>query len=132
MAKELLFSLNKKDFIVEPFRGSGNGGQHRNKTMSCCRIKHPASGAVAEGKEERSFEQNKKNAFKRLVEKPEFQKWFKFMCAKALGMVISAEQWVEEQIQEHKLKVEIKVDGKWTEVKMSHFDINLEWDDLKD
>jgi len=44
--KELLFSLTKKDFKVETFRGSGAGGQHRNKTDSAVRIKHPASGRL--------------------------------------------------------------------------------------
>ncbi len=46
--KELLFSLSKAkgDFIVQPFKGSGKGGQKRNKTMSACRIIHPESGAL--------------------------------------------------------------------------------------
>lgn len=74
MAKQLLFRMTKKDFEVEPFRASGNGGQNRNKVMSCCRIYHRASGAIAEAKEQRDFHQNKKVAFQRLVEKPEFKK----------------------------------------------------------
>ena len=61
--KELLFSLTKKDFVVETFRAGGKGGQKQNKTDSGVRIKHPASGAVAESREERSQHQNKKIAF---------------------------------------------------------------------
>lgn len=67
MEKELLMSLSKEngDFIVEPYKGSGKGGQHRNKTMSGCRIKHPDSGSVAECCSERSFYQNRSKAFKK-------------------------------------------------------------------
>jgi hypothetical protein len=128
MKKELLFSLTKKDFIVEPFIDSGNGGQKRNKTMSCCRIKHPASGAVCEGKKERSFEQNKKDAFKRLVEKPEFQKWFKIQCAKAMGVWEDTEKWVENTMKKNNLKIEVVKDGKWTEVNFEE----INYDELDD
>jgi hypothetical protein len=115
--RQLLFSLTKKDFEVEPFRGSGNGGQNRNKVSSCCRIYHRASGAVAEGKEQRDFPQNKKAAFQRLIEKPEFKKWYKVRCAKALGTYIDIEQLVNEQMNIKNLKFEIQVDGKWVKVK---------------
>ena len=51
--RELIMSLSKDkgDFVVTPFKGSGKGGQKRNKTMSACRITHPASGAVSECQE---------------------------------------------------------------------------------
>lgn len=128
MKKQLLFRLTKKDFIVQPFKASGNGGQKRNKTMSACRIIHPASGAVAEAKEERSFFQNRANAFKRLVEKPEFKKWHKIQCAKALGQYIDIEKWVEEQMDLKNLKIEIQKDGKWVEVD----NIPENYDDLEE
>jgi len=106
MSKELLFRLSKKDFEVEPFKDSGKGGQKRNKTMSCCRIYHRASGAVAEATEQRSFHQNKAVAFKRLLEKPEFKKWHRIQCSKALGTYIDIEQKVGEWLKEDNLKVE--------------------------
>jgi hypothetical protein len=131
MEKQLLFSLTKKDFIVEPFRGSGNGGQNRNKVMSCCRIKHPASGAVAEGKEQRNFPQNKKAAFKRLIEKPEFQKWFKIQCAKALGQYCDIEYSVEQAMDIKNIKVEVRRDGKWVEVRYADI-TEIDYDNLED
>jgi len=124
--KHLLFRLTKKDFIVEPFKGSGAGGQHRNKTMSCSRIRHPNSGAVAEASEQRYFHQNKKTAFERLLKKSEFQKWHRIMCAKALGSYIDPEEWVEKQM--NRLKFEVKIDGKWTEIKPE----DIKYEDLED
>lgn len=115
MTKKLLFSLSKSkgDFIVQPFKGSGKGGQKRNKTMSCCRITHPASGAISECQEERSFEQNKKKAFRRLLEKEEFKKWHKLECAKQLGQIGIIEDEVSREMKN--IKVEVFKDGKWTE-----------------
>ena len=40
--------LNRNDFTVEWFSGSGGGGQHRNKHANCCRIRHPAMGLSAQ------------------------------------------------------------------------------------
>ena len=117
--KKLLFTLSKNlnDFTVQPFKGSGKGGQKRNKTMSCCRITHPVSGAVSECQEERSFEQNKKKAFERLLEKPEFKQWFKIECAKRLGIVSDVETEVEKIMKnKNDFKYEIQVDGKWIEI----------------
>ena len=73
--KELLFSVTKKDLIIEPYKGSGKGGQHRNKTMSCVRITHPDSGASAIGTEHREQSRNKKAAFRRLIETDKFKAW---------------------------------------------------------
>ena len=61
--------VTKADLLIVPYRGSGPGGQHRNKTMSCCRITHTPTGIVAHAEEQRHYPQNKKVAFKRLVEK---------------------------------------------------------------
>lgn len=110
---ELLFSLSKSkgDFIVQPFKGSGKGGQKRNKTMSCCRIIHPKSGAVAECQEERSFEQNKKKAFTRLIESDKFQSWHRIETAKAMGHIANIEDEVDREMKN--IKIEMLVNGKW-------------------
>ena len=46
--RELLFVVTKNDFEERAIRGSGPGGQHRNKTSTGIRLKHRASGAVGE------------------------------------------------------------------------------------
>ena len=114
--RKLLFSLSKSrgDFIIQPFKGSGKGGQKRNKTMSACRITHPASNAVSECQEERSFEQNKKKAFRRLIEKGSFKAWLKLESSKRMGQLSLIEKLVDEQMAPEHLKVEGVVGGKWT------------------
>lgn len=115
--KELLYSLSKKDFKLEFFRSGGKGGQHQNKTSSGVRIKHLASGAVGECRETRSQHLNKKIAFERLIKTPEFRKWHKIQCAKALGTAIDEEKWLEEQMDIKNLRIEIKNNGKWIQLK---------------
>jgi protein subunit release factor B len=117
--KKLLFSLSKAkgDFRVQPYKGSGNGGQKKNKTMSACRIYHDASGAVAQSEEERSFFQNRKIAFKRLIESDIFQKWHKVQAATIMGAFAGIEDEVNRDMRSKNLKVEILQDGKWIETK---------------
>ena len=64
MSKKLLFSLTKKDFVIETFRSGGPGGQNQNKRNTGVRIRHPESGAVAESRVHRTQEQNKKPLLK--------------------------------------------------------------------
>jgi len=115
--KELLFSLTKKDFIIQHFKASGPGGQKRNKTSSAVRIIHPASGAMTEGKEERSQTANKKNAFKRLVETKEFKNWHRMKIAETLYGKEDAEKWLQEMMKPENLKIEFRdsFNGKWVE-----------------
>lgn len=112
---ELLFTLSKSngDFVVQPFKGSGKGGQKRNKTMSACRIIHPESNTVSECQEERSFEQNKKKAFERLIKKDSFQNWYKLQVSKAMGNAVDIEEQVEWEMKN--IKVEVVENGKWVE-----------------
>ena len=102
---EHLFSVTAKDFIVEPFKGSGKGGQHRNKTMSCIKIRHPKSGAHAIGTESRHQKQNKDKAFERIVKHPKFQSWLKLKAAEKCSGGQTIEQLVEEQMQPENLKI---------------------------
>lgn len=61
--------VTKKDLRIDYYRGSGAGGQHRNKTDSACRITHIPTGIVAQCEDQRHQDQNKKIAFQRLAQK---------------------------------------------------------------
>ena len=71
--KQLLLSVTLKDCDVQTKRGSGKGGQNRNKRDTAVRIVHRASGAVGESQEQRSQLQNKQAAFGRMARTPVFQ-----------------------------------------------------------
>lgn len=87
---------------MQKFRGSGLGGQHRNKTESGVRIIHRASGARGESCDTRSQHENKRIAFRRMAESPTFQRW-----ARGYGGRDEAteRQWLEEM---EKLQVTIR------------------------
>lgn len=106
MSKELLFSITKKDFRVDTFRSGGPGGQKQNKTSSGVRITHIETGISAESREERSQLQNRKKAFLRLVERPEFQLYLKKRIARACLDMAEIKRQVEDWMREENLKIE--------------------------
>lgn len=61
--------IKKNDVRIDKFRGSGAGGQHRNKTDSAIRLTHLETGVVVKIESERSQHQNKKIAFDLLYSK---------------------------------------------------------------
>jgi len=61
-------TVRKEDLVITYYRGSGPGGQHRNKTDSAVRILHKPTGHTAQSEEHKSQTNNKKAAFKRLTE----------------------------------------------------------------
>ena len=113
--KQLVLSLSKDngDFIVETFSGSGAGGQNRNRKQKCVRIKHPASKSVAVATEERSLEQNKRKAFKRLINSDSFKKWHKMEVARICGNIDSVEEIVNQGMNPKNIKVEVRKSGNW-------------------
>lgn len=104
--KELLFSVTKKDLRIDTFRSGGKGGQNQNKRDTGVHITHIESGAVGESREERSQEQNKKNAFRRMVATDKFQKWVKIKTIFTSNMLREVEEKVDELMQDKYLKVE--------------------------
>lgn len=109
MDKQLLFSVTKKDLRIETMRGSGKGGQNRNKRDTAVRITHFDSGAVGYSEDERSQGQNKKKAFERLINSDKFQNWMKIKASEVIGVVKTQEEIkkeVDEWMNEKYLKIE--------------------------
>lgn len=95
--REKVLTLTKKDFRIDTFRSGGPGGQNQNKRDTGVRITHPASGAVAESREERTQEANKRIAFKRLANDPKLKMWIN----------------VEVAMRPENIQVEVMKDGEW-------------------
>lgn len=115
MKKQLLFSVTAKDCRWDYYRGSGAGGQKRNKTSNCCRCTHLDSGAVGTGESGRSKEQNKQLAFRKMAQSEKFKQWQKMEVLRITGELNKIEQKVEAELADpEKTKVEIWKDGKWT------------------
>lgn len=85
--KRRWFSVTAKDCKFQTYRGSGNGGQKRNKTDSAVRCIHPPSGAVGSCEVHKEQKYNKREAFRLMYESAEFQSWLKLKIAAGLDQV---------------------------------------------
>jgi peptide chain release factor len=116
MTKELLFSITASDCDWDYIRGTGPGGQKRNKTETKVRCVHRASGAAGESDLTRSQHENKKIAFRKMAESKEFRLWHKLETARRLGDKVTIEEKVDSMMNDKYLKIEGKVEGKWSEI----------------
>lgn len=114
--QELLFSVTAADCRWDYYRGSGAGGQHRNKTNSAVRCTHTASGAVGQAEDSRSQHENKRLAFVRMSETAQFKRWHRVETARRLGKLIDIDQAVESAMQESNLKIEARSNGRWVPI----------------
>lgn len=101
-----------KDCDVQTFRVGGAGGQHRDKTSSGVRIVHRASKAAGQASDSRSQHANKRSAFRRMAESPQFQTW----CRTDTDGKRALEDQVNVELAAENIKVEVRENGKWTEV----------------
>lgn len=116
MTRQLLFSVTKKDLVIQTFRAGGKGGQNQNKRDTGVRIIHPESGARAEAREHRTQGQNKKAAFRRMIETKEFKKWHRIKTAIMLGLVMEVEEKVDQLMDKKNIRVQVRQNGKWVDV----------------
>ena len=116
MTRESLFRVTKKDFTETHIRGSGPGGQHRNKTSTGVRLVHRASGAVGEATDSKSQAENRVAAFQRLRGTREWKAWFMMMTAETMGRP-SLESLVEQAMRDENIVTEVLDDRqRWQEV----------------
>jgi hypothetical protein len=116
-AKEKILSVTASDCRWDYYRGSGSGGQKRNKTSNCVRCTHEPSGAVGKSEDGRSQSQNRRTAFKRMADTNEFQDWLRIESARRMGMLASVDDKVESSMKEKNIRVEVTENGKWVECK---------------
>ena len=60
-------NVSPADLKIEYMRGSGPGGQNRNKRDTACRITHIPTGISARAEDQRTQALNKSEAFRRLA-----------------------------------------------------------------
>lgn len=113
METKLIFSITSKECEWDYFRGSGNGGQKKNKTSSAVRCSHKPSGAVGQAQDARSQHENKILAFRRMAKSDKFQKWVRIEARKKMGIEAMIEDKVNKSMKESNLKIEVKKEGKW-------------------
>lgn len=115
--KEKLFSVTQKDFDFQDTKGTGKGGQARNKTSSAIRCTHKASGAVGFCQDDRKQHINKRIAFERCIATREFQVWLKMETSRMSGEAERLERAVNarvnEAMQPKNLLVEVVEGGDW-------------------
>lgn len=121
--REVLFSVTAADCDWEYMRGTGPGGQKRNKTESKVRCTHRASGAVGESDITRSQHDNRRDAFRKMAETKEFKLWHKLEVGRRTGAKIDLDQQVERMMREQNLRVEGRVDGKWVPIEDADQDV---------
>lgn len=120
MARELLFSISKKDFKIDWYSGTGAGGQNRNKHANYCRLTHIESGAIATGQDHKEQKSNLRDAFSKIQQTMAFKSWHSIKIREMLEAK-TTEQVVDEMMSDENLRVEVKVNGKWQlEVKESN------------
>lgn len=112
--KQLLFSVTKDDCEWSYTRGTGSGGQKKNKTSSAVHCSHRPSGAHGYSEETRSQVDNKRFAFTKMAETPEFKKWHMLEVMRQTGKMAEIDSYVSGEM--NKVRVEVKQEGKWVEV----------------
>lgn len=113
--KKLLFSVTAADCDWSYTKGTGAGGQKRNKTSSAVHCTHRASRAAGYSEASRSQLDNKRDAFLKMVSTDIFKKWHKLECMRRNGVLQEIERHVDDLMKPHNLKIEMKQEGKWVE-----------------
>lgn len=103
--KVKMFSVTASDCRFIAKRGSGKGGQKRNKTSNAIQCFHDPSGAMGESEDGREQSLNKRKAFERMVNSKEFQSWLILKIETGLGNIEIEE--ISEMGNKYTRKLEI-------------------------
>jgi len=112
--KEILFSVTANDCDWSYTRGTGKGGQKKNKTNSAVHCMHRPSGAHGYSEASRSQLDNRRDAFLKMVESKEFKTWHRLEFMRRTGEMANIDAAVAKSLQS--VIIEAKVAGKWTKV----------------
>jgi hypothetical protein len=100
-----LFTVRLADLREEHYRGSGAGGQKRNKTSSAVRFTHEPSGATGESESQRYQHQNRVEALRRLSINPKFVRWAHAQVAAIDEGYASLERKVDDLMRPENIEV---------------------------
>lgn len=109
--KKKILTVTIADCRVETLKGSGPGGQHRNKRETAVRITHEPSGATGHSEAFKSQSQNKKAAFKKMARSEKFALWVRMEA----GERVAIESRVKDSMNPQNMKYEVRENGKWVE-----------------
>lgn len=115
--KEILFSVTANDCEWSYTKGTGAGGQKRNKTSSAVHCHHRPSGARGYSEASRSQLDNKREAFIKMANTKEFQNWHRKETMIKSGRAKEIDDYVAQELK--KVRLEVRKNGVWTEVKES-------------
>jgi len=116
--KEILFSVTANDCEWSYTKGTGSGGQKKNKTSSAVHCMHRPSGAHGYSEASRSQLDNKREAFVKMANSKEFKEWHKMETMRRNGQMAVIDAIVEREVK--KIKIEVHDEqGRWTQVKES-------------
>jgi len=116
--RQLLFSVTRDDCEWSYTRGTGAGGQKRNKTSSAVHCHHRPSGAHGYSESSRSQLENRRDAFVKMVNTPEFRAWNRMEAMRRMGVLADIDAHVAREMALN-TRIEVRVDGRWREVKES-------------
>lgn len=115
MSRELVFSVTAADCEWKTTRGSGNGGQKKNKTNSAVHCIHRPSGAHGYSEAHREQRRNRQIAFEQMARSKEFQDWSHMEFNRQTGIQAAIEDKVNRELR--KIRVDAKDDnGRWVSV----------------
>lgn len=102
-------SVRKGDLRIEYYRGSGGGGQNRNKNDTACRITHKPTGLFSTAEDSKSQAQNKKAAFRRLAAQlvPLMEKAAKVPVTPPSTDRVRSYHAIRQQVKDHRINDEV-------------------------